>query len=148
VLANNQSSDAGRDDLERLLRLAEQLRDKTEASLRRVELFRTLEFFLAGTAALAVAGASFVDLPFRQLSGGVGVVSGLYVVLLELFVSRLRRRVRPDRAALSEVVHLLREIESAVAEKRDWSPIERAEFRIRLSRFDIGNSERGPCGLS
>jgi hypothetical protein len=57
------------------------------------------------------------------------------------FLQMLRKRTRQlhkDQRALFELLNMLRDIEEAVAERNNVSAIERAEFRIRLSRFDIG----------
>lgn len=47
-----------------------------------------------------------------------------------------------NNRSLREVVELLREIEPTVAQRLNWSVLKRAEFRIRLSRFEIAGSKR------
>lgn len=65
--------------------------------------------------------------------------SGLafYAFAFEAVVARrYRSRMERERRALYEVVGLVREVEQAQSIDEDWSPLQRAEFRIRLSRFD------------
>jgi hypothetical protein len=45
-----------------------------------------------------------------------------------------------EKRALEEIVSLLREVEGPFARSGNWSALERARFRIRLSRFGIAGS--------
>ena len=67
----------------------------------------------------------------------VAIVVGLSTVFFFRRRSALRTQLKGEERALAEVVRLLREVEGAIAEAEDWSTLERAEFRIRLSRFDM-----------
>jgi len=134
-----------REELDRLLKLAEELLEKSEMYDRRIERSRFME---AGLILTAIGlGIYLAFNPPRDgttlmiTAVGVGVPL-LYALAIELILTRqLKRRSRPERAALSEVVSILRETEGAVAARYKWSPFQRAELRIRLSRFGIA-SER------
>ena len=57
------------------------------------------------------------------------------------FIPRYKQKILPEKTSLSEVIQLLREIHVNIAEKEDWSILKRAEFRIRLSRFDLSEKK-------
>lgn len=59
------------------------------------------------------------------------------LVILELLAVRYDKKLLPEKLALKEVLQLLREIQNIVAEDERWSMMQRAEFRIRLSRFNL-----------
>jgi hypothetical protein len=50
---------------------------------------------------------------------------------------KLRREKTSDERALASVLTLLHELEPEIARQQDWGPLRRAEFRIRLSRYDF-----------
>ncbi len=64
-----------------------------------------------------------------------GFATGATLVYMQ---ARIRRQVVRERRALHSIVSMLRDLEKGIAEKNNLSTLERAEFRIRLSRFDIG----------
>ena len=133
-----------REDLDRLLSLAEEMRDKLDYGLRRLDLLRLMQLLCGSTAVFAIAIGFLLGFDsYRFTSAGVGGIMLLYTLMSQVLIQRLRVRMRPDRRALSEVIGILRETESAVASENDWSPLERAEFRIRLSRFEIGELSDG-----
>ncbi len=83
-------------------------------------------------------------------SSGSNSLNVLSAVLIPVFtvmamlpiVLRFQRRRRSELRALDEVLELLREVESAIAKEERWSTLERAEFRIRLSRFYVRSRYR------
>ena len=56
----------------------------------------------------------------------------------ESYINKLRGMLKRDSRARASIVELLRETEGYIAKEENWSTLERAYFRIRLSRFEIG----------
>jgi Flp pilus assembly protein TadB len=127
-------------ELNDLLELAERIQASYEGASRMETLLRLLEAVLVVVA----AGALVFAVDSSELLGvgtGVALASIAYVLALDtLFVQRYRRRTRRDRHALLEVLDLLRELEG-VSLVDTWTPLQRAEFKIRLSRFEIEEPE-------
>lgn len=128
-------------DLERILVLAEEMQEKCLRYSQRIELYRGLEFvFIGGGTTVAIwlslrGTISFSNnLPFLAIA----IIPLIYAAVLEYLVGKMKRRTLPDRIALADLVELLRETESALGEAENWSTLDRAQFRIRLSRFGIG----------
>ncbi len=129
-------------DFEKLLDLAEELKDKCDNAKQRIARYRTSQFIMAASfifnlsLALLItlqAGAS-LSLAYKATTAFFMVISVVVVLVTELRLRKINQDCLPDRRALKEVVGLLREVESVESK----SPLERAYFRIRLSRFDIG----------
>jgi len=127
-----------------LLELAEKVQASYESSARRESLWRLIEavLLISGTLA-AVFGAIAATVPVLWLVGGSTLLIYAFVVDHGL-IRRIRRRSASDRNALREVLSLLHELEGIAAAEDNWTPLQRAEFRIRLSRFEI---EEAPTGL-
>jgi hypothetical protein len=60
----------------------------------------------------------------------------LKVINRILFLGQGREKTSDERALIS-VLTLLHELEPEIARQQDWGPLRRAEFRIRLSRYDF-----------
>jgi hypothetical protein len=132
-------------EVEKLLTLAEGLEQRCESWERQIT------WMLAATVALlGLAFPVVVRLVVPRTEGGgtvlvqvvSGVITGGSAALMFIFalqvVLRMKRHLRRDQRALYEIVGMLREIESALAQRNQLSALERAEIRIRLARFDIG----------
>jgi ABC-type multidrug transport system fused ATPase/permease subunit len=65
----------------------------------------------------------------------VAVLSFLPIGFVELFLRKLRRRMRSDRRALDSIVGLLRE--NYYLMTKNFSKLQKIQFEIRLCRFDI-----------
>jgi Flp pilus assembly protein TadB len=129
--AANAASADPLDELRRLLELAETIQDRYEFLQRRLYVVRAAQLGLVAAAAV-VAIATNVRVYAAAIGG-----AALYAALVEVLLRRnLERRVARERRALAEVVELVREVEGASSLANRWSALERAEFRIRLSRFD------------
>lgn len=143
-------------ELEKLLSLAEELYEKCEWRNRAIDRYRLyqLSFLVIG---MLIAAWGISRSYFTQPSPGPGpsyrdfiflfefaVVA--YALAFEYLIRRAKYRVMPDVVALSELVELIRETESVIAESEHWSTLERAQFRIRLSRFGIGPQRRAVNG--
>lgn len=124
-------------ELTDLLDVAERIQASYESATRREGLWRLLEgMAFAAASALLLFGilSSGPTLPIAV--GTVGIV--VYVFFADaVVVQRIRRRSKRDRRALREVLDLVREVGGFAAVDEDWTPLQRAEFKIRLSRFEI-----------
>jgi hypothetical protein len=67
-----------------------------------------------------------------------GFVDILFTIIGRVLHSLGERREKTsDERALISVLTLLHELEPEIARQQDWGPLRRAEFRIRLSRYDF-----------
>ncbi len=128
-------------DSQRMLALAESLQ-------ARLYVQATQRFRLR--VGLMVSFAIWASMLF-VLSVGVGpsATNQLLLVLMTLLIGgttialeyvvydRTQKVLVRLRRSLREVVTLLRESEQTLAVQEHWSAMQRAEFRIRLSQFDI-----------
>ena len=129
------------DEIEKLLSLAEELKDRYDNLIQRIIFHRTIQSIMAvlGVAALLSLYLlkNTLDKPFATVVFYFLIIFSISEFVLTLYfeslIRRLKRQTYPDLKAISEIVALLREIEGT----EDWSALERAQFRIRLSRFDI-----------
>jgi hypothetical protein len=133
---------------ERLLKLAEDLQsmcEKTSESIRRYERRGQTTAVVGLAVAVTVSVSTWTYLHGTAIAVpiAVGFIVFLLVVALAPWVSGkgdlagLKSRLRRDERALFEVVALLRETQDKLAESEGWGKLQQAEFRIRLSRFDI-----------
>lgn len=136
-------SDEKASELEKLLGIAEDLKDKYEAKNRVIERYRLeqltllLLFIVVPGLVLMMAYSSLSD-SARAIVLVLAMACIVYIIVLEyLVVRRAKAKIKPDLIALSRIVQLIRETEGALAESENWSTLERTQFRIRLSRFDI-----------
>ena len=129
-------------EADKLLGLAERLQEKCEEYERRswsLLAMGVIAAMLIATLAILVSPLPLFSGPFLYALVGLACVfvfalgCGLYLARVEL-----QRQLRRERRALHGIVDMLREVEKGVAERNNLSALERAEFRIRLSRFDIG----------
>lgn len=138
------------EDSDRLLRLAEGLQDKCEQYERR--LGTLLAVGVSMIAAFLVAASYLtITLPedsvYKRLVASFafsyGIATGAFLYWMMV---RIRRQLTRERRALHGIVDMLRDLEKGIAEKNNLSTLERAEFRIRLSRFDIGPGRKEEKG--
>lgn len=154
-------------DLESFLKLAEELKEKVDSFNLEIKMYRRRIFFSYLILVVILFGSPFVGYTaysqFIEYSSQLSDVS--YNILLyswKLFfiilissiffsvlwnlsgnkkISDLEERIGSDKLALREVLQLLREVHSTIADREDWSILKRAEFRIRLSRFDLSEKK-------
>jgi hypothetical protein len=144
------SDNRSRGELERLLKLAESIHERIIYLETRLRSVRLLEFALLcgfGAAVVSTLGSrQFPDWNYllqSPLRTVLLIVPLMVLIAMQSLVATMRRASRPERRALSEVVALLREASDGIAYSENWSVLERAEFRIRLSRFDMSLEEEG-----
>jgi hypothetical protein len=142
---------------ERLLSLAESLLEKREATfllLKKHEGRNTIAAML-GIVIGALAGI-YLGVLHHGPDAATGFISG-FVVLIAVYalfqilmsvlsgrvpIDDLRANLRRDDRALLELVAILRESQGSLAEREHWSTLQHAEFRVRLTRFEIGPDEK------
>ncbi len=135
------------EDLESLLKLAEELKEKVEdeSKLKQLRFFRIVQigaflilpYYVYSTITSFGVQTTFekgVDLLFIGFL--IGTITGT-----EATLRIIKKSIIPEKLALREVLQLLREVHGTIAEREDWSILKRAEFRIRLSRFDLSEKK-------
>lgn len=142
---SDDSPSKSREEIDSLLKLAEELQEKCDSMSKRIEQYRFGQIALVLIAILVGIFSIWIKPPsesFEKMFIAVLVTGQLsYAGLFEYIIRRNKRRREPERDALVEVVELLRETGTGIAEAEKWSALDRAEFRIRLSRFGIGHSK-------
>jgi hypothetical protein len=141
-----------RDDLDEMLALAEKLKRECEDQIARRERLKLMQFMamgLMGAILLLSMSMASLQMALRSPSPETYILLFLPLVFLPVFAgffvyyNRVLRRNRrwflTDSRALKDVVRLLRESEVAMVGDRKWSALDRARFRIQLTRFDIGD---------
>jgi hypothetical protein len=130
------------EDSDKLLRLAEELQDKCEQNERRLWTLLAIGVSLIAAFALIAGYLSSVlatDSLYNVLATLAAFCYGTATIAYMLLMGvRINRQAARERRALHSIVDMLRDLEKGIAEKNNLSTMERAEFRIRLSRFDIG----------
>lgn len=135
------------EDLESLLKLAEELKEKIDKPENRIRMFRLLQISYLFFPFIFIIFYGFISSDFSSTPYSINIrtipfiFSILLIFLCEFYIQTHRNRVLPDKLALKEVLQLLREVHSTIAEREDWSILKRAEFRIRLSRFDLSEKK-------
>lgn len=74
---------------------------------------------------------------FVSIFSSILFASRVFYCLKE--VSLLKKQLRHSVRSLAEVIEILREVEPAISEEEGWSTLKKAEFRIRLSEYDIAS---------
>jgi uncharacterized membrane protein YhaH (DUF805 family) len=144
-LSDISSSNSWRKDIDGLLMLAEQLKDKCDYANRRIEQYRLFQIVLIALSVTIIFYSLWLgnmisnDPEVKGVIGAVIISLFIYTGALEVLIRRMKQRMIPDMVALSDVIELLRETEGVIAQADNWSALDRAEFKIRLSRFGISN---------
>jgi len=135
------------EDLESLLKLAEELKYKVENSGngKYIIIFRVSQVSLAFFTLLLLY-FSYLDWHILEKFHLIAVIitffiSLTFIIIAEFEMKKIKNRSLPDKFALKAVLQLLREVHGTIAEREDWSILKRAEFRIRLSRFDLSEKK-------
>ncbi len=134
------------EDLESLLKLAEGLKEKIDKNFRGnlIGTLRWLQLFALFALAASLISQGFSEISLSSIPLGRQFLIFIYFFALfiaEVEIRRIKRELAPDKFALKEVLQLLREVHGTIAEREDWSILKRAEFRIRLSRFDLSEKK-------
>jgi len=129
-----------KEDLEKLLNLAEDLKEKCDKTKNRIIDYKILQTAFAIVFMLWTSwGLFYLSLKPTYLV----IIIGLFFCISAVFafqhilINGARKKYLGDKSALSEVLQLLRETSNVISEQEKWSVLSRAEFRIRLSRFNL-----------
>jgi hypothetical protein len=136
-------------ETERLLALAEAMQEKREQTLGilRAKTNRSNQTVGVGMLVAVGLGVYFGWIrPNSSATNGAiaAFISSVVAVILAVIFGRpgdttgLKQQLARDERALFDVVSILREAQASIAKEEHWSPLQQAEFRIRLARFDIG----------
>lgn len=126
-----------RSEFENMLLLAEKLQETCDRSAFRQQFFS----FIGGSVMFITLGGGLyfaLQSPDWRLVFLVAPIFLISALLLALIQSGPKRRLERDKRALGAIVNLLRETEAGIAYQGILSTFEMAQFRIRLSRFDLG----------
>jgi hypothetical protein len=129
-------------DSQRMLALAESLQAQlNDLGVRGSQHLRLTAFFVLIPLCLgmlrAITGPRMSSVELRNFTVfAVGFTALTCGQAVRTYLS-IRKRSSGVRRSLREVVTLLRESEQTLAVQEHWSAMQRAEFRIRLSQFDI-----------
>ena len=119
--------------------MADKLFDKIQLSEQVLERYRGMQGAVVVMVAITILiGWTFIAEGPLSLALRGGLAYALVLVLyLEMVIRRRRKRSMPDRLALREVLQLLRESERVISMIDHWSTLQKAEYRIRISRFGV-----------
>lgn len=134
---NDDAKSAIQERVEKLLVAAESLQERVDRSEFRLDFVNTA----LGSSFFILAGVLlYLVLKYSNVSWlAVGLPIALsWLLVFGTMVRRGKIRLQRDKRALDEIVKLLRETEQVISIQEMWSPFERAQLRIRLSRFDAG----------
>lgn len=130
------------EEADKLLRLAEGFQDKCEQYERSLWMLLAIGVGMFGAFLLAGAYLSSAVPDDSVYRGWIWPLGLFYLIadfaLVYWMAEKIRRKLARERRALLGIVDMLRGLEKGIAERDNLSTLERAEFRIRLSRFDIG----------
>jgi hypothetical protein len=139
--ASGVTDDRKRNELDGLLRMAEELQEGLESASQR---FLTNSLFLFVMILVGLAGGITVaflvtDVRYQIVAGVlIAIFLGTTALVLARNQAKFQLHRRRDRNALNEVLNILQEVEPVIRATSDWSRLDEAAFRIRLSRFGVG----------
>lgn len=138
-------------DLERLLSRAEELAEDYQKIQRTRTIFRIFELAVVLFVVITICFVAFfpaaiedLNLRFRPSElYGLTLYVVFFIGLLE-FVVWLRSQQRPAlERQIDEALITLTELEYIVSKREKWSPIDIAEFRMRLAKIAVGRASIG-----
>jgi hypothetical protein len=136
-----------------LLELAERLHEQINVFSQRIFYIYLSSILIFGiiVAIFITLYSSSNDIIRKQFGTGVALFINLSllilmtIILFTLFYVKIIRSIKLlrkyDERSLNEVVRILRESVPPIIKKQNWSMLQIADFKIRLSRFEIGPSE-------
>ena len=135
------------EDLESLLKLAEDLKENIDNNfqIKYLQIYRFIQIALGSFFLISFYFLIFESKLANEFNRTINLIS--YSISLATFIfcefqiRTIKKQSLPDKLALREVLQLLREVHGTIAKREDWSILKRAEFRIRLSRFDLSEKK-------
>ena len=139
------TSETSREEIERLLSLAEQLEEKRNLSANREAVVQIINTFawlitLAFTILFLAHNIKSPNAIPDYVKFGMWVLPTLalsWYVTLRTWRNRVSMQAFRDQIAMEDIVELLREFQPLIAQRDGWSALDKAAFRIRIKRFDI-----------
>lgn len=130
-------------EVEKIFALADNIYDKIVKAQRIKNLdFRIFKMgvFLGTLSPPMIFVCSYLGMPatvlvFFAISSVVGWMAISFRFFAPFHESRLGLILRAESRALQRTIDLLHELEQDLDRQTAWSPVQRAEFRIRLSRY-------------
>ncbi|MEM7629399.1 MAG: hypothetical protein AAF356_08260 [Planctomycetota bacterium] len=132
-------------DLLRLLDLAEEIHEATERSARRIQHVRFMQLITVPLFVLLLGAIALIQESLDSLSLTTSIAIGLgcagYMaitfLLLQRIANRYERWMQRDVNALHRLARLLHEYNDQLGGTAAWPPMRRAEFEIRLAKYDL-----------
>ncbi|WP_145269357.1 hypothetical protein [Tautonia plasticadhaerens] len=129
-------------DLRTLLSLAERYQEDIETSRRRLYMTTVISYAIMSLFIILFVfitseqqhHSKYLYLSISAIIAVTTLASAAHYKMTKLGYDSLRR----DGRALMSLIDLLREIEASASDRKNLTNLQRAELRIRLSRFDIG----------
>jgi hypothetical protein len=144
------STDRRRSELDELLTMAEELQDAIERSTQQflTTTMSALLVFVLGFITFGVVAFTVANTIYRL---SLGLIIALSVLVGAFLVTRIQTRFKlqqqRDRRALQELLSIVHEVAPIFKTAADWSPLDEARLRIRLSRFGVGRSSASRIGI-
>jgi hypothetical protein len=150
-------------EIEKLLKFAEELDVKCDSSYDRIFLLDALQLFsiINIIASLPVVltilqyveredffiFANYSSPRFIALFVVVGffLLSGIFSVLSEMYLRKIRRRIKSDLRALDSIVDVIRE--NFLSITRHLSELQKIQLKIHMSRFNVSMESSIPTRL-
>jgi len=155
--SNNDLSEMDYSDFANLLTFAEEIeksRDFYGDQLDKIYFFRDIVLIIS--LFLLIVFLTLVIANNDSIYGGTFLSSVVIIFIFYVFslllgvsfnsrVKKIKRKLRADQYALEEAIDLLREVEPILRHSR--SKLQEIGFRIRLSRFEIGQKYEEPTSI-
>ncbi len=141
----NEAKSAVQERVEQLLATAEAHQDQCDRREFRIDFINTA----GGASVVMMIGFNvwLVATTSRWSWAALGISFVLgWALIFGTTLRASRIKLRRNQRTLGEIVKLLRETEEIMSIQEMWSPFERAQIRIRLSRFDSGLERGGSMG--
>lgn len=161
ITNNDYSATSSDDDLSRLMNFAEQLKEKCEFYISKIE---ELEIHTEGVVAQAAIwfASFFVIIIHTIVNKNIYIKYSIYNIIIPICflgclvisartrfiivqrrqqIKKYTRKLRSEEVALEETVELLRNFGRIIADKQGWDELRKIELKLRLSRFEIGRYE-------
>lgn len=144
------------DNLARLMYFAEQLKEKCEFYVDKIEelIIQKEDRIVRGILLCILPWVIIILITIgpSKLDSWIYIVSFCWsiVILVQTRsitikfnkqIKRFTRKLRSEDVALEETVNLLRDFGRIIAEQHDWDELRKIELKLRLSRFEIGRYE-------
>lgn len=132
-------------EIEALFKLADELQDKCSEQYRRIDrmydiitVFIVTVIFLIVLLTIDPKAIDFIKQTESTVAKVILLIGGYLMVFVLMAVRQIRRakeKIKPEEITLSAILELIRETEGIIAYKNNVSPLQRASFKIRVSKY-------------